>query len=110
MYRDGALADAAQDANDHRPGSVAATILGKTIFHFSMSLGRASRSFMWDQELSETGMQGLDPNGLDRDLDLVMMVLAGAAGGLSEMEPARGFIGGGLETLRVDEVSCEPAR
>ena len=53
-------------------------------------------------------MKGFDPNSLDRDLDLVMTILTSAPGGLSEMEPARGLVSGGLETFRVDKALRQP--
>lgn len=55
-------------------------------------------------------MECFDPYGFDRDLDLVITILAGPTGGLSEVELARGLIGGGKKAFGVDKAFGQPHR
>lgn len=55
-------------------------------------------------------MEWFDPDGLNRNLDLALPILAGATGGLAQVEPMSGSIGGGGEAFGVDKALDEPDR
>ena len=60
--------------------------------------------------MSEMRMEHFDPHGLGRNLDLTMPILAGPTGGLAQVEPVGGFIGGGGKAFGLDKAFDEPNR